>query len=252
MRYFHNIKEKLSRTALAGLLLFAVCQPTLAFPEGGPSAVGPGVNPAAPFIGDTVETRPTPPRPGGKIQRGSFANYTSEKPAKKRDIIAKIRGMKGFDKAVKQADGSYHIKINGLWGVLSKTGNFLIMPVYDSIKPFHKGRAVVTYSLPNGSTYTGYVDSKGKLVTFDQIGSYVKGMARTVSLHWQNNRLVRTYGYITRGGKMVEGDLLNAAPPKMIGKDAYAKFQRPDGRISVIRHDGKVIWTSTYQKRWVP
>lgn len=126
------------------------------------------------------------------------------------------------------SDGLAAVFINGNWGYIDKNGQLIIRPLYDKVKKFSEGLALVyenckktgfidllgrrniEVSAPCRNLF--YVDKTGQTIidsySLSFIDSFSEGFAR-VAMNSGNN--VFGWGYIDKTGKMIISSQFNAA-----------------------------------------
>lgn len=109
-------------------------------------------------------------------------------------------------------------------GFINKKGKLIVGPVYDYVKPFSEGLAVVSKS----ASGTGFIDKSGKEVIelkFFQASSFSEGLS-AVNYRGRSNK----YGYIDKQGKFViqqkymeAGDFSDGLAAVKLSKDDLLK-----------------------------
>lgn len=95
------------------------------------------------------------------------------------------------------SEGYAAVEVNGKWGFIDRTGKQAVEPVYDDVKGFYKGLAIV--GLKHGKSFRyGYIDTTGRVVikvTYADAGYFEYGLAPV--------KIGKKYGFIDRTGQVV-------------------------------------------------
>jgi len=95
------------------------------------------------------------------------------------------------------SEGYAAVEVNGKWGFIDRTGKQAIEPVYDDVKDFYNGLAVV--GLKHGKAFRyGYIDTTGRVVikaTYADAGYFEYGLAPV--------KIGKKYGFIDKTGQVV-------------------------------------------------
>lgn len=134
-----------------------------------------------------------------------------------------------------QENGLAVVTLNGRSGLITRTGQYVIPPMYDTITPFTEGRALVLDD-------KGYrvIDESGKILTtkwYTYIGSYQDGRAMFTSGDQSGSS---AYGFLDRSGKEVIPARYVSANNFSNGK---AVVQIKEGEYALIDKNGQRLQT---------
>lgn len=126
------------------------------------------------------------------------------------------------------------ISINGLWGLLSPNGSYLVQPEFDAINEFVNGYAIVS----KDGVY-GFINTKGELIIepqFEDVSSFKEGVAIA-----KKNGL---YGYIQTNGKFsIEAVYDDVKPFNELGRAVVTH----KGKKGIINRNGTYFLKPIYK-----
>jgi hypothetical protein len=115
----------------------------------------------------------------------------------------------------------------GKWGVIDKTGNFVVQPIYDSIGPFENGRALVRTGKGREARF-GFIDQAGAEVMplqFHKARHFSEGLAAVKVGH--------LWGYILPSG-------IFQITPRFDGVGNAKRY--PDKRAGAFKQGLALVW----------
>lgn len=126
------------------------------------------------------------------------------------------------------------ISINGLWGLLSPNGSYLVSPEFDAINEFVNGYAIVTKE----GLY-GFINTKGEVIIepqFEDVSSFNEGLAIA-----KKNGL---YGYIQPSGRFIIPAIYDNVKP--FNEKGHAVVTHNDKK-GIINRDGSYFLKPIYK-----
>lgn len=127
---------------------------------------------------------------------------------------------------------------NGKWGLIDKTGHYVVAPKFNRIRPFNEnGLAIVQYGRERFRY--GVINTKGDVITdhhYRYIYPFSEGLAAV--------KLKDKYGYINMQGKLIIPADYSRTSPFVEGKAAVQK----EGVCGYINRFGKVVVDFKYSK----
>jgi hypothetical protein len=126
----------------------------------------------------------------------------------------------------------------GKWGLINTSGDYIIRPRFNDIKPFDdNGLAIVQYG--DSNTKFGVINTRGEFITstnYNYIYPFSEGFAAV--------KYKDKYGYINTNGQLIIPTIYSRVSPFKEGRAAVQQ----DGFCGYIDDNGKVIVNLEYSK----
>lgn len=121
-----------------------------------------------------------------QIQFYKEGNLYGVKDIQGSDVILPI-----FEEVQNSGEGTFTVKVDGKWGLLNHTGEYLLNCIYDSISSFKNGYSIICFNKKYG-----HIDKFGNIITktiYDKVYDFNNGFSRV--------ELNGKWGVITSQGK---------------------------------------------------